>query len=320
MWGPRSVQGKAECELSASEKAAEAAKDVVAQYQRLRDSDSHHLLHPEPDQHSIKVDNALAQGSPSEVVAYGEVPNTSEEETWSTKYETVSREDMRTLSPREWLNDVVINFYFMVCLPLLAIRLRILHPGLRKSHFFNSFFLMKMFDEYNDKDPSSRGRYNYDNIKRWSKKFDPFEQEYIFCPYNYDNMHWGLAIIHVQAKTIAWYDSLGYRKEGRMEGLLSYMMDEWNSRGHCNTRGPFNEDEWSFTYEQVPRQSNGKWDWVRHTSVAPTNPIASCYFVKDMTAVFSYACLPTSYCTVSLWFSTRLSSLHAAGRLPSQFC
>jgi Ulp1 family protease len=42
-------------------------------------------------------------------------------------------------------------------------------PGRRRSHFFNSFFVQKLFDEKN-RNRKLRGRYNYENVKGWSVK------------------------------------------------------------------------------------------------------------------------------------------------------
>jgi hypothetical protein len=57
-----------------------------------------------------------------------------------------------------------------------------------------------------------RGRYNYENIRRWSKKVpgkDIFKLKNMF-PIHLDNLHWMLAVIFMEEKIIQYYDSYTY--------------------------------------------------------------------------------------------------------------
>jgi len=93
---------------------------------------------------------------------------------------------------------------------------------LKKSHFFNSFFLQEMFDEYNN-DRTKRGKYNFNQVLSWSAKVpgkNIFNLKYIVCPYNIEQVHWAVAVIFMEDKHIQWYDSMGGTDRKKLEGLL----------------------------------------------------------------------------------------------------
>lgn len=74
----------------------------------------------------------------------------------------VIRKSYQTLNQRRWLSDEVINFFFL----LLAKRDEKIcnqQDGMKRSHFFNSFFITKILDE------GSTNKYTYANVKTWSK-------------------------------------------------------------------------------------------------------------------------------------------------------
>ena len=53
------------------------------------------------------------------------------------------------------------------------------------------------------------GRYNYKNVKLWSKKVpgeDIFNLKYILCPINLNNKHWMSAVIFMEDKRIQYYN------------------------------------------------------------------------------------------------------------------
>ena len=74
-------------------------------------------------------------------------------------------------------------------------RLCELYPKRTSSHFFNSFFVHRLLITDN--------RYNYANVKRWTKKFKVFEKHKIFFPINLSNTHWTLAVILMKLKVKA---------------------------------------------------------------------------------------------------------------------
>jgi hypothetical protein len=172
--------------------------------------------------------------------------------------DSVQRESMHRLQPGQWLNDEVINYFLKNCLAKRDEKLCAKQAGRKRSHFFNSFFVQTMFDEKNS-NSSLRGRYNYKNVRRWSKKVpgkDIFNLKYIFCPINLDNMHWTSACIFMEQKKIQYYDSMGGTDWGKLEGLLEYLKDEWKAK----KGGEMDVSEWELVgcQEGSPRQLNGE--------------------------------------------------------------
>lgn len=55
----------------------------------------------------------------------------------------------------------------------------------QRFHFFNSFFFRKLADL--DKDPSSAadGKAAFQRVRKWTRKVDLFEKEFIFIPINF---------------------------------------------------------------------------------------------------------------------------------------
>jgi len=114
----------------------------------------------------------------------------------------------------------------------------------RSSHFYSCFFMNLLLEN----------GYNYSNVEKWSKEFNIFEKDKVFCPVNLNNKHWGLLVIHVQKKEIIYYDSMGIKGKKYLDGALQYMYDEARSLNH-----PFNHDEWQLiSYNKgLPQQENG---------------------------------------------------------------
>ena len=75
----------------------------------------------------------------------------------------------------------------------------------KPSHYFDTSFILHLLRT--QKDGSHIG-YDYNSVKRYTKKFDVFECDKIFVPINTNNSHWTLAVIFVKSTTIKYYDSL----------------------------------------------------------------------------------------------------------------
>ena len=170
------------------------------------------------EQLSIANDAICGEGMPDDKVAVSG-PN------------KVTRSSMQTLKPKQWLNDEVINYYIKIC---LAERDKNIcsSTGRKRSYFFNSFFMQKLFDEKNS-DVEKRGKFNYDQVTRWSGKVreqNLFQMKYVFAPINLDNTHWTLAVIFMEEKRIQYYDSKWDKnKIGShfLHGLLDYLKQEY---------------------------------------------------------------------------------------------
>ena len=177
--------------------------------------------------------------------------------------DSVQRESMHRLQPGQWLNDEIINYFLKNCLAKRDENLCAKQAERKRSHFFNSFFVQTMFDEKNS-NYSLRGKYNYKNVRRWSKKVpgkDAFNLKYIFCPINLDNMHWTSACIFMEQKKIQYYDSMGGTDWSKLEGLLEYLKDEWKAKKKGEE---MDWSEWELVgcQEGTPRQLNGEFVFV----------------------------------------------------------
>lgn len=117
---------------------------------------------------------------------------------------------MATLAPTTWLNDEVIN----VCMSMLQERdkrYREEKKGTPTCHFFNSFFLNKLY-----KDAKT---YNYSEVQRWTRppklkragqpSTSILDCDRIIIPANQGNLHWVCAVIDLKNEKFIMYDSLG---------------------------------------------------------------------------------------------------------------
>lgn len=95
--------------------------------------------------------------------------------------------DFKTLAPRRWLNDTIIEFF-----------MKYIEKSTPNTVAFNSFFYTNL---------SERG---YQGVRRWMKRkktqLDKLDK--IFTPINLNQSHWALGIIDLKKKTIAYVDSL----------------------------------------------------------------------------------------------------------------
>ena len=216
------------------------------QERQARESASKLLRPLTPEETQIVKSAIYGIGPPDEILS-------------SQGADSVQRQSMHRLQPRQWLNDEVINYFLKNCLAKRDEKLCAKDTRRKRSHFFNSFFVQTMFDEKND-NPNLRGRYNYKNVKRWSKKVpgkDVFNLRYIFCPVNLDNAHWTSACIFMEKKKIQYFDSFGGTDWSKLKGLLEYLKDEWRAK----KGGEMDTSEWELVgcQESTPRQNNGQF-------------------------------------------------------------
>lgn len=74
----------------------------------------------------------------------------------------------------------------------------------KPSQYLNSFFISQLLTTQDD----GSHKYDYNSVKRHTKKFDVSKCDKIFVPINTNNSHWTLAVIFVKSTTIKYYDSL----------------------------------------------------------------------------------------------------------------
>jgi len=165
--------------------------------------------------------------------------------------------DLSRLNPGCWLNDEIINLYMR----LLQERDTRLHAEGKEKypscHFFNSFFLSKLYKD--------TGSYDYESVRRWTApgrlkaigqtRKSILDCEKIIIPVNQSNVHWVLAVIDLKNKRFEYFDSLYGEDDACLDFLSQYLMDEFK-----NKRNEERPDilEWPKVYpKSIPKQVNG---------------------------------------------------------------
>merc|ERR1719317_1095576 len=103
---------------------------------------------------------------------------------------TVTLEDYKTLQVGTFLNDVIIDFYMKYLqFTLLS------EEDKNRVHIFTTFWFSRLTSKPSPiearKDPVQR---RYDRVKRWTRKVNIFEKDFVVVPIN-ENYHWYLCII-----------------------------------------------------------------------------------------------------------------------------
>ncbi|KAJ1448349.1 hypothetical protein M885DRAFT_623520 [Pelagophyceae sp. CCMP2097] len=159
----------------------------------------------------------------------------------------VMGEHAARLNPGGWLVDEVFNFYMALLQDRDNHRCEA-DATAKPCHFFNSFFIPKPMG-------SDAQSYSYSRVRRWTKKVDLFAKRLFFAPVNVGNMHWCLAAVDMELKTVRYYDSMGGSGSAYLRALMRYLGDE-----HQDKRGsPFDAAGWTkvTTTPDTPQQSNG---------------------------------------------------------------
>ncbi|CAH9055054.1 unnamed protein product [Cuscuta europaea] len=152
---------------------------------------------------------------------------------------SISKRDFDLLQPDTFINDTIIDFYIMY------LKTKIQPERKHRYHFFNSFFFRKLADL--DKDPSNAfdGRAAFLRVRKWTRKVNLFEKDFVFIPVNY-NLHWSLIVICHPGEVanleddnfgklsrvpcILHMDSLRGSHTGLKDLFQSYLWEEWKER------------------------------------------------------------------------------------------
>ncbi|KAI3887859.1 hypothetical protein MKX03_015492 [Papaver bracteatum] len=178
----------------------------------------------------------------------------------------ITKRDIELLQPMRFLNDTIIDFY------IKYLKNKIPPEDGHRFHFFNSFFFRKLADLDQDLPSAYQGREAFQRVRKWTRKVNLFEKDYIFIPINFHH-HWSLIIIchpgevakskgedvenPVKVPCILHMNSIEGSHRGIMKVIQSYLWEEWNER----TEGA-SEDYLSkfhnlrFVNLEVPQQEN----------------------------------------------------------------
>ena len=127
----------------------------------------------------------------------------------------------KTLRPTVWLTDDTINVFISVLNELAKSALT--HGDASKhlhNWIHNTFFWARL--------QGTTGQYDYKGVASWTTKagVDLFEFKKILVPINQSNLHWALAVIDNDARTVTYLDSLRGSGNDVVEALCKYMNDE----------------------------------------------------------------------------------------------
>ncbi|GAB4861353.1 hypothetical protein Ancab_036515 [Ancistrocladus abbreviatus] len=133
---------------------------------------------------------------------------------------SISKRDVDLLQPETFINDTIIDFYI-------------------------NFFFRKLADL--DKNTSSAfdAKAAFQCVRKWTRKFDLFEKDYVFIPVNY-NLHWSLIVICHPGEVVSFedeetcksskvpcilhMDSIRGSHAGLKNLVQSYLWEEWKER------------------------------------------------------------------------------------------
>ena len=126
----------------------------------------------------------------------------------------VSRLKILCLTPTEWLNDEVVNFF----MGLLQARSdgATEADALPRCHFFLSQFYTKLY---------ASSAYEYARVKEWTKNVDVFAKDLLICPIYCHGNHWTLAVVNLLDKRFEYFDSLRGGDGGVLANLRRYIKD-----------------------------------------------------------------------------------------------
>lgn len=119
--------------------------------------------------------------------------------------QTMMSNDLKTLMPRQWLNDEVINFYAEMLRQSQSRHIEEWEKNDEKNKkpfdaYIHSTFLFSTLE--------SSG-YDKAKLGRWVKKVDLFGKDIIIFPINRGQSHWVCGAINMRKKRFEIYDSMG---------------------------------------------------------------------------------------------------------------
>lgn len=149
---------------------------------------------------------------------------------------SISKRDVDLLEPDTFLNDTIIDFY------IKFLENEIPASERSRFHFFNCFFFRKLADPDKNSSGVFDGKAAFQRVRKWTRKVNIFEKDYLFIPVNY-NLHWSLIVIchpgevanfndenvdqSVKLPCILHMDSIRGSHAGLKDLIQSYLLEEW---------------------------------------------------------------------------------------------
>ena len=167
----------------------------------------------------------------------------------------MTRKKCSSLLPNGWINDEVINFYFQ----LLQKRDNALYQCIgypkAKNFFFNSYFMNKLLDV------GVSDKYNYSQVRKWTKQINIFTREKCFIPVNISLSPWTLIVIFMSTKKVIYYDSLPTRPTAEntyLQSVVTYLVQEGSEGIMPTTANQTVYSDWEQVTASCPQLSSAE--------------------------------------------------------------
>lgn len=150
---------------------------------------------------------------------------------------SISKSDFQLLLPEKFINDTIVDFYIEY--------LKMIKPADARVHFFNSFFFRKLEDLDENQSQSFDPEAAFQRVRKWTKKVNIFQKDYIFIPVNF-RLHWSLIVVchpgevtnfadeelasSLKVPCILHMDSIRGSHRGLESRIKSYLLEEWKER------------------------------------------------------------------------------------------
>jgi sentrin-specific protease 1 len=167
------------------------------------------------------------------------------------KYYWVTPKDLKTLCPKGWLNDVVVDFYLkLICKQQRGDQGVITVDGY--NHAFSSLFWTKLNEAPN----------NFRAVAKWGYQRslpgrNIFALNKLAIPIHVDKVHWSCVVVSFKDLSISHYDSTNIESDTEVvEAIFAYLKDEYREIYDA----PLPDQElWKLLMppaEKLPRQRN----------------------------------------------------------------
>ncbi|KAI7727773.1 hypothetical protein M8C21_018404 [Ambrosia artemisiifolia] len=164
----------------------------------------------------------------------------------------ISKSDFQLLQPEKYLKKI--------------------KPADAIVHFFNSFFFRKLVDFDENQSRSIDFKEAFQRVRKWTKKVDVFQKDYIYIPVNF-RLHWSLIIIchpgevvnftddeiecSQKVPCILHMDSIKGHHRGLEHCIKGYLWEEWKERNNDASKDISKKImDLRFIRLEVPQQEN----------------------------------------------------------------